>query len=216
MNGGIDDGNIHHHRLPHAGAARAGAEHLARLPPPRDAPLRRARRADRRRTPGHDVEPHHLRAGHRRQHRLRRRPRAGGRLEPLRRRDLRGDSRSRTCGARPTSSARSTTDSNGADGFVSLEVSPGARPRHARDHRRGGAALAGGGPAQRHDQDPRHRGGVAGDRALPHRRHQHQHHAALFGGALPEGGRGVSRGAGGAACRRASRSTGSPPSPRSS
>ena len=69
-------------------------------------------------------------------------------LEPLRRRDLRVDRGRGRAGAPPTSSARSTTDSNGADGFVSLEVSPGARARHERHHRRGGAALAGGRPGR--------------------------------------------------------------------
>ena len=112
------------HRLPHAGAARAGAERLARLSAPRDAPLRGAGRADRRRAARHDVESHHLRAGHRRRAPTTTTRCRAGRLRAAPTPRSSNRSRSRTCAARPTCSARSTTRPSGADGFVSLEVSP--------------------------------------------------------------------------------------------
>ena len=67
----------------------------------------------------------------------------------------------------PTSSARCTTAPTAATGSSRIEVSPGMARDTERQRSRRPAALAGGGPAQRHDQDPRHAGGLAGDRAVP-------------------------------------------------
>ena len=77
-----------------------------------------------------------------------------------------------------------------------------AGERHRGDDRRGGAAVGGGGPPQRHDQDPRHRGRPSGHHPLHRRRDQRQRHAAVLGGALRGGDRGVARRDGAAARSR--------------
>ncbi len=120
---------------------------------------------DRRWPSGHDVEPHDLRAGHRGRRATTTRPSHAWRpraaaiaeiFEALAVEDVRA--------RRRPASVPSTTGPDGGDGFVSIEVSP----QLARDTD-GSIAEAGGcgrrGPAQRHGQDPRHRGGLAGDRA---------------------------------------------------
>ena len=87
----------------------------------------------------------------------------------------------------------------GADGFVSLEVSPSL----ARDTE-GTIAEARRlwGAVDRPNlmiKVPGHQGGLARGRAAAHRGHQRQHHAAVLAGALPGGGRGPPPGARGPA-----------------
>ena len=76
----------------------------------------------------------------------------------------------------------------GKDGFVSLEVSPLLARDTERIDRRGPSAVESRRSSERDDQDSGHARGLARDRAVPPRRDQHQHHAAVFGGAL-RGGR---------------------------
>ena len=60
-----------------------------------------------------------------------------------------------TCATRATSSGRSTRRTNGADGYVSIEVSPGAANDAERHRRRGAAALGDGRSPERDDQGAR-------------------------------------------------------------
>ena len=55
----------------------------------------------------------------------------------------------------------------------------GSGARHRGHDRRGEAAVEGGEPAERDDQDSGHPRGRAGDPDVSDRRHQHQYHAAL-------------------------------------
>ena len=106
-----------------------------------------------------------------------------------------------TCRARPTSSRRSTSAPPGVDGFCSLEVSPLIADDTDGDDRAGRPAARQGRARQPLHQDPRHRGGPAGDRGVDLRRHPDQRHPALRHRAvpgrrrrLPEGDRAADRG----------------------
>ena len=83
---------------------------------------------------------------------------------------------------------------NGGDGYVSIEVSPGVGERRAGDGRRSAAALVDGRPAERDDQGARHRRRRRRRAAAHRRRHQRQHHAALRHRGAPPRDRGVPRG----------------------
>ena len=81
--------------------------------------------------------------------------------------------------------------SDGADGYVSMEVEPGHRLRHREDVRAGALDREGGRPAEPDGQDPGDDAGAAGDRGLHRARHVDQHHADLLARALQGRRRGV-------------------------
>ena len=115
-------------------------------------------------------------------------------------------SRRPTCATPATSSAACTIATNGGDGYVSIEVSPGAANDAHGDGRRGDAPLGDRRPAERDDQGARH-GRRREGRAPAHReRHQRQHHAALRHRGAPARDRGVHGRARGSRRRRASTS----------
>ena len=74
-------------------------------------------------------------------------------------------SRRPTCATRATSSRGVHEQTKGDDGFVSIEVSPGAANDARRHDRRGVATLGDRRSAERDDQDPRHRRGREGGAA---------------------------------------------------
>ena len=161
-----------------------------------------ADRGDRHPRP--HLEPDDLREGDRRRQRLRR----ADHRDLLRRRTRappRSSRRSRsTTSATPAiSSARSTTQSNGGDGFVSIEVSPEPGPRHATarssDARRLWSAVD---RPNLMVKIPGTDGGRAGHRGDAGRGDQHQHHPPLLARHLRAGRQRLRRGAG-AAARRA-------------
>jgi hypothetical protein len=80
------------------------------------------------------------------------------------------------------------------DGFVSLEVSPGARHRGDRYGRQ--ASRRRGGTTQRHDQDPRHEGRPSGDHGSLGRGHQRERDTHLLARALQRSHYGVDGGFG--------------------
>ena len=183
-----------HDVQPAGSPGRAGPEPVVRLHHPGPGDLGRAPAAHRRRRPpGHDVQPDHLREGRLHQPALRRRDPAAGRAGPERGRDLRdAGGRRRARGVRRVRRAARGDRWDRRAGLAGGLAHP--RRRHRGDHPRGRAAVGGGGPAQRHDQDPGHRGGPAGDHALHRRRDQRQRHPALLGRALRQGDRGLARG----------------------
>ena len=116
----------------------------------------------RRRAHRHDVEPDDLREGARRRHRrttirfasARRRPHGDGAV-----RAHRDDRRARRVRHLPPGA---TTQTNGADGFVSIEVSPGAANDATATIAEAHAPLGDGRSAERDDQGSRHRRGREG------------------------------------------------------
>ncbi len=103
---------------------------------------------------------------------------------------------SRISSTRPTYCARSTIIHGGHDGFVSLEVSP-YLAMDTKGFGRGGRAALERGRSQKSDgQGAGDCAGPAGDPAADRRRHQHQHHPAVFAESLCPGRRGLSGGPG--------------------
>ena len=141
---------------------------------------------------GHDLEPDDLREGHRRQPAVRRGDPDAHRRRPERAGDLRAPGRGRRA-RRLRRVRRRLRGSGGADGLVSLEVSP---------------TLANDTDATIHEAErlwrsldrpnamikiPGTRRGAARDRPLHRGRHQRQRDAAVLGRALRRGDRGVPR-----------------------
>ena len=183
---------------------------LARLHPAQPHRGRRAEAAGGRGRPGRrDLEPRHLREGHRRQQRLRGGHRARSRRTPglsakevyerLAVKDIQDAADVLRAGLRPHEGAGRLREPRGL-----------ARPgqRHRRHAGGGAPALGSGGPAQRDDQGPGHARGRARHPAAHLRGHQRQRHPALRPRGLRGGGAGLHRGPGGAG--RGGRS----PSPR--
>ena len=164
--------------------------------PPLAHPGRRAAADDRGGQPARrDLQPGDLREGDPRLARLRR-PDRGARARGLPgARDLPGDrhpgraggGRRAATGVRRARRLRRLRLARGRSG-------PGVRQR---PHAGAGAGVLGAGrPAQRDDQDPRHDGVPAGDRAGDLRGHQHQRHAAVLGRGLHDRRRGLHQGPG--------------------
>ena len=125
------------------------------------------------------LEPGDLREGDPRLARLRRRPRRGGARGPLRARGLPPPRRPRRAARRRRAAAASTSETGGADGYVSLEVAP--RLAHDTDGTLEQARMYWGlvDRPEPDDQDPRHARGDPGDRDGAVRGHERQRHAAV-------------------------------------
>ena len=82
-------------------------------------------------------------------------------------------------------------DTDGYDGYVSLEVDPDIAFDTDTHDGAGARVLGPRRPAQPDDQDPRHGRGPARHRADDLRGHEHQRHAAVQGRAVREGHRGL-------------------------
>ncbi len=99
-------------------------------------------------------------------------------------------------------------ETDGHDGFVSLEVSPDlALDTAGGTLARGARLLEPRRPPEPDDQDPGHRRGPGGDRGGDRRRHQHQRHAAVLGRGVRARHRGLHPRDGAPARGRASRWT---------
>ncbi len=187
-------------------AARSRPGGMARFPVARLHRQRRTEEACRRRRPARgDVEPVDLRARHRPFRRIRRRHRRHAETAgPLGRRIFE-HARGR---GHPESNRRAAPvfeATGGADGFVSIEVSPYLAMDTKATHRRSEAAVARGRPQKPDDQGAGDAGRPARHPRPDCRRHQRQHHAVIRAIGLRTGGRGLSGGtgsAGGARRRR--------------
>ena len=76
---------------------------------------------------------------------------------------------------------------DGVDGWVSLEVSPLARPRHRQQPRRRQGSPRARGAAEPVHQNPRHQGRSAGHRGSHLRRYPDQRHSVVLPRAIPGG-----------------------------
>ena len=178
------------HERPSEGPRRRGRLHLARRPVPRAAssPATSPTWSTTRHVVGVTTNPTIFAGGASptgeryddqvaRARRRRRRRRRG---------DLRAHHRRRPQRLRHPA-RRSYDATDGVDGRVSIEVEPDLAHDTDGTIASGPGPVDGRRPAQRADQDPRHRGGPAGDHRGDRRGHQRQRHADLRPRALPRG-----------------------------